>query len=81
MAEIINDALIEQTKNNDEPLADRLPELSQLMPGSIKPWWDLLVGYPLLAALVTVLAFFFLAPVRFTSTNAVITHQLCILTG
>ena len=59
-------ALISQNKNSDEPLtsqalADRLPELSQLIPGSIKPWWDLLASYPLLAALVTILAFFVIA--------------------
>ncbi|MBT8148298.1 MAG: mechanosensitive ion channel family protein [Gammaproteobacteria bacterium] len=43
------------------PLAEQLPDIDSLVPEFVRPAWELVAGYPLLAALVIVAVFYLLA--------------------
>ncbi|NNL57669.1 MAG: mechanosensitive ion channel family protein [Pseudomonadales bacterium] len=43
------------------PLAEQLPDIDSLVPEIVRPAWELVAGYPLLAALVIVAVFYLLA--------------------
>ena len=44
-----------------DPIASQLPEFADWLPGTVRPYWDLIADYPLLGALVIAALFFLLA--------------------
>ncbi|MGB5324783.1 MAG: mechanosensitive ion channel family protein [Pseudomonadales bacterium] len=54
-------AAAENVDAKSATVAEQLPDINSLIPEALEPAWILLSGYPVLAALVTVLVFFIIA--------------------